>query len=85
MAVFDVLRSGDEQACERLAREFTNAVKGRRFGAIIADQRTGLPPNIDTYYSAYVLPWPDDVLWPVTGARTRPQYLYLPKRPARDS
>lgn len=84
MAVFDVLRGGDEQAYERLAREFANAVKERRFGAIIADQGTWLPPKIDTYYTAYMLPWPDDVLWPVTGMRTRPQYLYLPKRLAPD-
>ncbi|MDD5306967.1 MAG: hypothetical protein PHU25_06550 [Deltaproteobacteria bacterium] len=83
MAIDDFNLARDERTKERLVGELERAVRERRFGAIIEDSigwPSWLPSDIGTYYSRHSLPLAPNVLWPVTGMRTRPRLLYLPRR-----
>jgi hypothetical protein len=83
MQVFDVLKVGLPES-EALAEEHRAAIREHRFGAIVLDEP-------ETYFfireveTSYVrdreLFADPDAFFPVTGVRTRPQYLYVPRRP----
>lgn len=78
MALLDVLRAADAPIAEELRGALTRAVHERRFAAIVLDDRT----DLEGLEGSYVLRgrvFETDVLWPVTGMRTRPELWYEPR------
>lgn len=81
MAVYDITRAGNAADRDRLLNEFHQAVVDRKFGAVIVDR-------VDPWFSedlarAYRrsghLVSDAEIFWPVTGLRTRPEWIYLPR------
>ena len=85
MAVWDVARGTAEAPKERLLGEMLRAIREQRFSAIIVDAEVWGQPDVTRYYAPHLIWFPDDVFWPVTGMRSRPKYLYLPRREAPPS
>ena len=87
MALEDVFRGADEQTKQRLRREISAAIRDRRFGAVVLDHdRWDLLREVEQSYA-----WSrrvfsdDDVFWPVTGLRTRPEVIFTTGRRAAAS
>ena len=79
MAMSDVLRGDRRGAKNPLIEEISAAIVERRFSAIIVDYHW-LRPLIKKEYAMNTRLIDDPhAFWPVTGNRTRPKYLYLPK------
>lgn len=78
-AVADVLRSKECPEKKQLLGEIKDAVRQRKFKAIILDKDEYIVPIADYYtmvgrvFSDY---W---VFWTVTGAESRPEFLFVPK------
>jgi hypothetical protein len=84
-AVADVLRATDRNAIVSFTRSAARAVAGQRFSAIIIEQTDDLadfPSDLDRYYRRCPQMLLSDVpsAWfrPVTGARVRPVWVWLP-------
>ncbi len=79
--ISDVLNDKRRQLGPDLYREITTAIQEHRFGAIIVEETWPADRfNIKTYYTLHETIFDDpSVFWTVTGARTRPQFIYLPK------
>jgi 4-amino-4-deoxy-L-arabinose transferase-like glycosyltransferase len=84
-AVADVLRATDRTAIASFTGSAARAVTSRRFSAIVVEQNTdlaGFPSDLNRYYrrcpqmllSAVPTGW----FRPVTGARARPAWVWLP-------
>ncbi len=84
-AVADVLRATNRAAIASFTRSAARAVAARRFSAIITEQSAdldGFPPDLGRFYrrcpqmllSAVPQAW----FRPVTGARVRPAWVWLP-------
>jgi 4-amino-4-deoxy-L-arabinose transferase-like glycosyltransferase len=78
MAIWDVARGRNERATAKLLSEITGAIRQQRFAAVIVDTEVFAQPDLENYYSLHPILFEDDVLYPVTGLRTRPKWLYLP-------
>jgi len=81
MAIADVLRADDGPVKDAVEREIEDAIRTRRFAAIITDgnwREDDLEANYELRGAAF-----DDesVFWTRTGVRTRPERIYVP-RPA---
>jgi hypothetical protein len=81
MAVYDVMRAGSPADAARLTAQFHRALIGRQFGAVIVDKldpwfaedlEHGYRRNGGAIESA-------GALWTVTGRRTRPEWIYVPR------
>jgi len=83
MAVWDVARGRDREATERLLYEITDAIRRQGFAAVIVDTEVFAQPDLENYYSRHPILFEDGVFYPVTGLRTRPKWLYLPRPVAR--
>jgi len=70
----------EQEAGTKLFDELRQAIRDKRFGAIILDSEW-LQNEIEGYY-VKDRPVFDSktVFWPVTGKRTRPEFIYVPKR-----
>ena len=74
------------EARERLEREIDEAIRTRRFEAIVLDRRKDrmyrrrLRPDLEEHYEYRGDLFQGDGLWPYTGLITRPQDLYM-RRP----
>ncbi|MGA2828425.1 MAG: glycosyltransferase family 39 protein [Streptosporangiaceae bacterium] len=84
-AVADVLRATDRNAIVSFTRSAARAVAGQRFSAIIIEQTDDLadfPSDLNRYYRRCPQMLLSDVpsAWfrPVTGARVRPVWVWLP-------
>jgi hypothetical protein len=79
LAVSNVLRGRNRDARAALVDDLSTSIKENRFAAIIVDYNW-LGRDIDTryMYSGRVFDDPK-VFWPVSGNRTRPKYMYVPK------
>jgi hypothetical protein len=79
MAIVDVLGSYSP-AKAKLIDEIKQEIRKRRFSAIILDA-PWFPEVSEKYYSRQgaVFDSPT-IFWPVTGLRTRPEWIYVPKR-----
>ncbi len=66
---------------DSLRGEFLAAIRGREFGAIILDAAGWyFQDEIEKYYRPERAAFGDErVFWPVTGKRTRPASIYLPR------
>ncbi|UCC67086.1 MAG: glycosyltransferase family 39 protein [Armatimonadota bacterium] len=83
MAVFDVARGDAGPIWQQLSLQIGQAVQQRRFAAIVMD--TGRPTgDVEPYYLRQQKMFArEDVFWPVTGLKKRPEFIYVPKpRPA---
>lgn len=86
MAVIDVMRSTANAAGakEGLLAEFEAGLRAHRFSAVVIDNRD--PPYLP-YVERFYLDigrWPyrsEDVFYPRTGARIRPDVIFEPRRP----
>lgn len=86
----DTFRAGETLAGKALEDELRRAIREQRFGAIVLDGSVlnsftrFLPLFHEEIEGAYVLQGRmfarDDVFWPTTGARTRPEYVLVPSR-----
>ncbi len=79
MAVFDIVRVGDQQG-GKLIEKFRQAVRTGRFEMIIVDHLPGLVVFEEAlktnYHKTDNLINDPSVFWPVTGSRFRPQEIY---------
>ncbi|MCP4600683.1 MAG: hypothetical protein GY847_09155 [Proteobacteria bacterium] len=80
MAMSDVLRGDKEGGGVKLQREILQAVQKRQLGAIVVDY-DWLKIDIERDYVKLQknLFGKENVFLPVTGVRTRPKYIYIPK------
>lgn len=85
MSLSDVLRSEHEEVAEELTREINAAIEEQRFGAIVIDNSAGFfgglfDRNLERCYRPAAVTFErDDVFWPVTGFRTRPERVLFPR------
>jgi hypothetical protein len=78
MAVGDVLRGQPGETRTKLIEEFRQAVRGKKFAAIILD--SDWLPEVEVFYLPERRVFSDNsVFWPVTGMRTRPELIFVPK------
>jgi 4-amino-4-deoxy-L-arabinose transferase-like glycosyltransferase len=79
MAVFDVVRGGDCPNRTALIDDIRRRIQNKTFSALIVDE-PWFPELTVEYYSLTGGLFKDStVFWPVTGARTRPEYLLVPR------
>ena len=80
MAVADVCRGADRSVADDLAAEIKDAMEKKRFAAIILDDPDdSLLEGVNTYRSAGDLFNDPHVFFPVAGAPTRPQHIFVPE------
>lgn len=81
MAVFDIIRGNDDSVKANLTSEIRDAIREKRFNAIIIDSDVyTFQKDIDDYYTKQGPIFEEEgVFWPVTGYRVRPELIYVPK------
>ncbi len=80
MAINDVLRGPDGEGKQRLLGGIRQAIRDRRFRAIVLDDEWLFKKEIQQHYDAAGLVFQEkNVFWPVTGWRTRPMLMCLGK------
>ncbi len=83
MAMFDMQRDTPVRA--RLIDETRTAIRERKFASMVLDAPASwfsdmwFPEVYENYQNQSVLFDDPEVLWPVTGMRTRPQFVVVPK------
>jgi hypothetical protein len=78
MAIHDVLRGSEEVRADLIA-DIRSALSQARFDVIILDTHWRRE-DMERYYNCHAPIFVDkDAFWPVTGKRTRPTYLCVPK------
>lgn len=76
MAMNDVLKGDREGGGRALFSEIEHALESRKYGAIIVDYNW-LQPDVEKFYKKKRIIFADpNLFWPVTGARTRPEFIY---------
>ena len=63
--------------------ELRAAVRARRFGLILLDETGWLSDEVRPYYDHVAQMFGKDEkdrFWPMTGYRTRPDFVWVPKR-----
>ena len=80
LAIDNVFLDDDGPARHDLEAEFLQALAEKRFAAVLLESDGRYGPNIlDSYAIRDALFARNDVFWPVTGGRLRPELLCLPK------
>jgi hypothetical protein len=80
MAVADILRYSEPAIAGPLRSDLTAAIEGRRFGLIVTSNRP-FPsfPSLEPSYSLKGEVFDNsNLFWPLTGARRRPERIYVP-------
>lgn len=85
MGMRDVLKTRSERhepIKAKLIEEIREAVKERKFGAIVIDSfEPWIPPDMEKYYTEREKIFKDeDIFLPVTGMETRPEYIYIARK-----
>ena len=80
-AVADVFRAGDPETSRRLLDDISRAVRERRFQLIIVDRVMDLwlRPELEAHYVRVRPVFEVDGFYPLTGAPTRPEWIYMPR------
>jgi hypothetical protein len=79
-AVADVVRGSDTDHTRPLLDDITRAIREQRFRVIIVDRvDSWLGADFDNKYVRERPVFDRDGFWPVTGARTRPEWIYVPR------
>jgi len=85
MGMRDVLKTRSKQHAiikNKLIDEIKEAMRGKRFSAIIIDSvEPWYPPDMEKYYVRQEKIFEDETVFlPVTGMQTRPEYIYIPQK-----
>ena len=76
MALLDVLRSGDTPEKRELDTQIRESLNRGRWETVITDRRW-YPEELARHYALDGRAFADTtVFWPVTGMRTRPEFVY---------
>jgi hypothetical protein len=79
MAIADILRAREGPVRDGIEREIEDAIRERRFAAIIVD-RDWYEEDLEAHYELRGRAFDDDdVFWTRTGLRTRPERIYVPR------
>ncbi len=79
MALFDVMRGDDPDLGAQLRDEIGQAIRERRFAAIILDS-DWCPEDMEEHYIEEEPVFENEtVFWPVSGVRMRPEVIYVPR------
>ena len=79
MALQEVQRSRTPEK-EAVEREIAEALRSRRFALVLLDGNSGFLPDFDRYYVEKARVLQGKEFYPVTGAKRRPEILYVPRR-----
>lgn len=79
MAVGDLFYFGRGPILLELERDMREALCRRRFSAVVTNGTWRYEAELERHYDARPLDELGQAFWPVTGARTRPARLYLPR------
>lgn len=80
MTMIEVVISGDAALSKKLVDEIRAEIHQQKYGAIVLD-REWFREDVEKYYvNAGRVFDNDTVFWPVTGARTRPEWIYIPRK-----
>ncbi len=80
MAIFDIVKAKPSPTAARLVAEIRQAIRQRRFAAIILDGPYVLQEEVDNCYSPERPVFQSrTVFWTVAGMRTRPEVIFVPK------
>ena len=81
MSISDIRQFGSDEARTMLADDYGRAIAEKRFDVILLDN--GDPTLLAEIEKHYVRQELDlggaNVLWPLTGSRTRPQLMFVPR------
>ncbi|MEE9295857.1 MAG: glycosyltransferase family 39 protein [Phycisphaerae bacterium] len=78
MAILDIFKSGKSDMKEALRDELLLAVGNRRFGAVLVDV-DWFPVELEPFYIRQGDVFgQDEVFWPVSGWRIRPEAIFVP-------
>lgn len=79
-------KAGKNEKGKKVIRELWQAIREKRFGAIVDGLSMHYPPrDIEKYYIRQELLFENEnVFRPVTGYRIRPRFIYVPKNNAAD-
>jgi hypothetical protein len=84
MAICDVLNAGPSEIGNRLMSDIAQAIEQHRFSAIVLDHPFLLQEAILTHYRLQCRAFSsENVFWPRTGMRTRPEGILVPRDDAR--
>ena len=80
-AAHDVFRAGDPEKKQRILDDIARAIREQRFRLIILDRRRDvwLGPEFEAKYVRVGAVFDRDGFFPLTGARTRPEWIYMPR------
>jgi hypothetical protein len=83
MAIQDIIRFGGDEARTMLESDYRLAIAERRYGAIVIDRAgSSFLEDIEKHYERQQLELGGpDVLWTITGYRTRPELIFLIREP----
>jgi hypothetical protein len=80
MAFEAVVENGHGEVERRLEEDLEAAVRDTAFSVVVLSSRGWLGPTIRLAYEQRFMALQDpNVFWPVTGTRTRPEFVYLPR------
>jgi hypothetical protein len=84
MAICDVLNAGPSELGNRLMSDIARAIEQHRFSAIVLDHPFLLQESVLTHYRLQCRAFTsENVFWPRTGMRTRPEGILVPRAEAR--
>jgi dolichyl-phosphate-mannose-protein mannosyltransferase len=78
IALQEVERSGTPEQ-EAVEREIAEALRARRFAMVLLDGGSDILPDFDRYYVEKARVLHGKEFYPVTGAKRRPEILYVPR------
>jgi 4-amino-4-deoxy-L-arabinose transferase-like glycosyltransferase len=83
MAIQDIIRFGSDEARTILESDYRKAIAERRYVAIVMDSGGSFfQPEFEKHYEKRRLDFGGpDVLWTLTGYRTRPEFIFLGNSP----
>ncbi|MBT3408694.1 hypothetical protein HN415_08510 [Candidatus Woesearchaeota archaeon] len=77
MAIYDIIRANDDDIKKELNDEIKNSMQDKKFDAIIIDHPWFFQELIDANYNKKENVFNDnEVFFPKTGAKLRPEYIY---------
>jgi hypothetical protein len=81
MAFMAVAKSGTGERETALMDELRAALRAHRWATIVLDKADWLWDEVEVYYQPVAPAFPsEDVCWPLTGMRRRPEVIFVPKR-----
>jgi hypothetical protein len=83
LAITDVLRPGDTPQHHALMDSLRAALRERRYDLVILDHTGWLKDETEPWYDHVAQMFggnEQDLFWPATGYRTRPDFVWAPKR-----